>query len=462
MTGPSPHRFGEIVLERGFITPEQLQEALSLQRGTDKRLGELLFEMGLLSQEQINWALSERLGIPYVEFGDEVVDLDLARSMPEELLRRHEAVPVLRVDDELTVILSDPTNRQAAVDLEALTGARVTTAMASRDKVLHLLDKAFPPIRGVHARSERPETQAPGSADVTGVAQVYALLLGAVREGATEVHLEPLRQEIRVRSRVAGRLCERARLPRALLGPVTFRFRVLAGLRGEPAPRQAHVRTQLEGRDLELDLLFYPTLHGEAVTVRFQRGGLEAPTLASLGLPLAAREALAGLVNGEGGLLFVTGWEPRARATLLYALAQATAGPTRKTLTVERAVSFVVPEFVQVELPHDFAGAAATILAHPSDVAVVEDLGTSPVCAAAFGSVEQGTLVLGGLGFATNAAALAHLMTLDVPKAPLLAVTRGVVHVRRRGEQYHVEALPLTEALRGEILSGTRWTSPSC
>ena len=159
----------------------------------------------------------------------------------------------------------------------------------------------------------------------------------------------------------------------------------------------------------------------------------------------------------------MTGWEPRARADALYALAQAAAAPARKTVTLERSVSYVVPEFLQVEVPGEFPSGAATILAHPSDVALVEDLAATPTCLAAFGSAEQGTLVLGGLAVPTNQSGLRHLLALDLPWGPFLAATRGLVHVRRRGLRHEFEVLPMTDGLRQELAgrSPGPWTSPS-
>jgi type IV pilus assembly protein PilB len=463
---PGKRQLGEILVERGFVSPDQLRQALRVQYQEGKRLGEILVEMGALSSDELNWALSELLGIPYVEFREEMVDLDLARTLPEELLRRHEAFPVLRVGDELTVILTDPTNQQAVSDLEAVTGTKVSIAIASRETLLPLLDRAFPGAKpagrapGVRY-AEVGAGHAPADSDPTGVAQVYALLLGALREDATEIHVEPLADEVRVRNRVEGRLVERARLPKALLGPVVARFRILGGLRAESGPRQSHVRTRLEQQEVELELLFFPTIQGEAVTVKIAQRRASPPTLEALDLDGAGREALQRLIAGSG-LVFVTGWDPRARAALLYALAQAAAAPTKKVVTLERAVSYVVPDFVQVEVPGEFSEGAATILTHPADVLVVEDLAAGETCLAAIGSAEQGALVLGGLGFGTNATGLAHLLALDVPRMPLLSVTAGLANVHRQGARHRVGVLPMDEELRHELLTrqgAPGWTS---
>jgi type II secretory ATPase GspE/PulE/Tfp pilus assembly ATPase PilB-like protein len=158
----------------------------------------------------------------------------------------------------------------------------------------------------------------------------------------------------------------------------------------------------------------------------------------------------------------VTGWDPLGRAALLYALAQAAAAPTKKVVTLERSVSFVVADFVQVEVPGEFAEGAATILTHPADVLLVEDLSGTAACLAAIGSAEQGALVLGGLAFGTNATGLAHLLGLDVPRVPLLGAMTGLANVHRHGARHRVGVLAMDDELRHELLtrqSPPGWTS---
>jgi type II secretory ATPase GspE/PulE/Tfp pilus assembly ATPase PilB-like protein len=460
-------RLGDVLLQRELVTRHQLDEALARQRLNGRRLGEVLLSMGVITQEQLSWALSESLHIPFVELSDDVIDLDVARSLPEAVLRRHEAVPVLRVSDEMTVLVSDPTNRQAAIELEALTGSRITVALAAREAVLHFLDRAFPD-------SKRPPGQPLPAAngngngdrvDLTGVSQVFALLLGAVRDRATELHLEPAPNGVLVRLRIDGSLFDRAWFDKALLAPITFRLRLLAGLRNEPAPRLARIRTQLDGRDTELEFLFVPTLSGEAISVRFQFVTSDPPTLDTLGAPETVRGRLSDLVGDgwpEGGLVVVAGADARARAKVLYALARAAATPGRRVLVLERRVSFVVPGFLQVELPSDFGAEAATVLSQPADVIAVEDITPPALIAAALAAAEQGTLVLAGVALGSARSALAYLASVDL-RGPLLVLTRGVVDVKRHAESLAVEAVTLTPALRRDLIERRDpWTSPSC
>jgi type II secretory ATPase GspE/PulE/Tfp pilus assembly ATPase PilB-like protein len=262
-------------------------------------------------------------------------------------------------------------------------------------------------------------------------------------------------------------LLERAWFDRELLAPITFRLRVLAGLRGEPAPRLSRVRTRLDGRDVGLEIFFFPTLSGEAVTVRFRSVPTEAPTLEMLGTPGPVHRLLAefaeGLreLDGPGGLILVAGLDAGARAEVLYALAQAAAGPGRRVMTLERRVSFVVPGFLQVELPTDFGSQAASVLSEPADVTLVEDFATATLRHAALASAEQGTLILAGVALGSMRSALSYLATADL-RGPLLALTRGVVDVKRRGDALTVDALSLTPALRRDLVERKDpWTSPS-
>jgi type IV pilus assembly protein PilB len=461
-------RLGDILLQRELVTREQLDEALARHYVGRRRLGEVLLSMGAINQEQLSWALSESLHIPFVELSDEVIDLEVARSLPEAVLRRHEAVPVLRVNDEMTVLLTDPTNRQAAIELEALSGARVIVALAAREAVLHFLDRAFPASRQLagHANGTANGQDHDGVVDLTGVSQVFALLLGAARDQATELHLEPAPNGVLVRVRVDGRLVDRAWFDRELLAPITFRLRLLAGLKGEPGPRLARIRTRLDGRDTELEFFFFPTLAGEAVTIRFQPVSTTTPTLEALDASESVRRLLVELAGvapalDQGGLVVVAGPDARARAEVLYALAGAAAMAGRRILTVERRVAYVVPGFLQVELPNDFATEAAPVLGQAADVILVEDVAPPALAAAAVAAAEQGALVLAGLALSSVRSALAYLATIDL-RGPLLALTRGVVDVRRRGRGLAVDALSLTPAMRRDLVERKDpWTSPT-
>lgn len=458
----------EILLDRGLITEAQWREALRRQEGTGRRPGEVLIEMGALTQDQLSWALGEQLGIPYVELSEEMVDLEAARALPEELLRRYQALPLLKVGDELTVALADPTNRQAVADIEALTGARVTVAIASASSIARLLAVAFPPEQSP-GRARYCEICPPGyeqpevlAQDASGVAAVYAILLGAARERASEIHIEPLETEARVRYRLPEGLEERGRFPGHLGGAIASRLRILAGSRPGGRWQRSRLRTRLEDQELELEILFLPTRRGEAVTVWLYRRDLVPPTVAELGLSARALKALDRLLRGGSGLFLVTSADPAARAAGLSALVRAAAGAGKRVIAVERSIAFEVADFVQVEAEEDLEGVAIEVLVHPPDVALIEDVSAASVCLAAARAAERGSLVAGGLPFAAPSTAWHHLLALQDARPLLAASLLALLAVRRDGERWAADLFPISGRTRRRLIRGpVPWTLPT-
>ena len=461
-------RIGKILVDRGFITEAQLQEALRRQKESGGRFGEILIEMGALTQDQLNWALGEQLGLPYAELSQEMVDLEAARALPEELLRRYQALPILKVGNELTVALADPTNRQAVADIEALTGARVTVAIASAAVITHLLDLAFPPAM-VRERVRYCEICPPGyqqpealTRDTSGVAAVYALLLAAVREHATEIHIEPREAEIRVRYRVPGGLREPARFPAHLGGAIATRLRILAGVRPEHGWQRSRMRTRLDEQELEFELLFLPTRRGEAITIWLRRRDLAPPDLEQLGLPARAGKTLTRFLRDGRGLFLVSSPDPGGLAAGLYALARTAAREGKRVVTVERVAAFEVADFVQVEIEDGIERATIEALARPPEVALVEDVSAGAVCLAAARAAERGSLVVGGLPFATPSTAWQHLLSLDLPRPLLAASLRALLTVQREEERWASALFPVSDRTRRRLIQGpVPWTLPT-
>ncbi len=206
------HRLGECLIDRGFVTAEQLQEARLIQRreGT-RRLYQILLEMVAVSPDQLNRARAQLLGVPPVEFREAAVDLALARALPEAVLRRHQAVPVRRTGDTLAVVMVDPTDRRALVELETVSGTTVNAAIAFQDAISRLLDRAFPPAPGATPAGRPPAPLAAAldlEGEPTGVRSLYALLLDSLAAGASEIRIEPHADAVVVLTRLAGRLVD--------------------------------------------------------------------------------------------------------------------------------------------------------------------------------------------------------------------------------------------------------------
>ncbi len=465
-------RLGALLVEREVISAEQLEEARQLQREEGMWLGQALLEIVAVTPDQLNRARSELLGLPHVEFRENAVDLDLARAIPEEVLRRHHAFPVRRADGQLTVVIADPMNRQAVVELEALTGAEVKTAIAWRHTITRLLDKAFPPTGAAQERGrrERPgPIDIPLEADAAGVAQVYALLLAARRGGASEIQVEPTAEEVRVRTRIAGRLVERARWPRAHLGPVVARFRILAGLPEESPPLHAYVRTRLEDEPVELELSILSTLHGEAVTVKLWPGGL-AEVDPVLDAAVAANASDIYLIEGTPPTLKVDGVAtPLADAPALSPadlrklLLRLVPEAQRKEFeaTSDLDLSYLHPQFGRFRLNcYRAMGATGMVLRRvKTEVPTFEALDLPPLLGALAMERQGLILVVGatGSGKSTTTAAMidyrnahapGHIVTIEDPVEFIHARKQSVISQREVGIDTESYLVALHKALR--------------
>ena len=379
-----------------------------------------------------------------------MIDLDVARSLPEAVLRRHEAVPVLRVSNEMTVLLADPTNRQAAIELEALTGSRVTVALASREAVLHFLDRAFPESKR-EAGQPIPGTNGNGHGspvvDLTGVSQVFTLLLGAVRDRASELHLEPAPNGVLVRLRVDGRLLDRAWFDRELLAPITFRLRLLAGLRSEPAPRLSRIRTRLDGRDTELEFFFLPTLLGEAISVRFQLVDREPPTLEALNVPepvhRLSRGARSETARRPAAWAGSSSWPAPTRGPAPRCSTPSPAPPRRPGggCSPSSATSRSwCPGSSRSSCPSTSEPMPATVLSQPADVIRSRTSPRRRWLPPPWPRPSRGRWCWPVSRSARRAARSRTWRRVDL-RGPLLALTRGVVGVQRHAESLVIEAV---------------------
>lgn len=448
-------RLGEILVAQDLVSKDALLEVLHRQETAKRPIGEILVEMGVLTREQLNRALSDQLGIPYVELSDEMVDVEVARAFPEELLRRHQTLPIIKVGNELTLVQADPTNERAVADIRTLTRADVTVAFTSPVRISELLDRVFPPKTPVRQTSYR-EICPPGynppdvlTSDASGMAMVASIFLSAVREKLTEIRIEPLENDVRIRHRVRGVLVERGRLSLEMARSLASTLRDLAGLGEAPGWQTSRFRTSLEGHEFDVEILFLPTHRGDAITIVLWRHDRLPPDLADLG-----RTALSQLLRSGRGLFLVSSRDPMSRAAGLYAVAQAAADKGKQIVAIERLTAFDIPSMIQVEANEQFEDAVTALLSHPPEVILVEDVSTAEVCLAALRSAAQ-CVVVGGLPFDSAAAAWQHLVSLHLPPQLLGDSVGALLSIRREPERWSTELWHMTEETRQQLFRGS-------
>lgn len=335
-----------ILVEAGVVTQEQVELGVLRQRETGLRIGETLVEMGAVTEEDVGWALSRQLGLSFVDIEVESLDPALVRGFDETLLRRGDAVPLLRSDTGLSIAVADPTDDLALDRLEAAAGVPLQLVIGTPTAIHRALDHVLGARRPDVRSAARPGPAGEGATphyDVvwerSGETFLAFHVASALRRGAAEIHFLPGAGQLRVHYRVAGRLVEIAGEPERLLASLLARLEVLGGpTLGEGFHARGRVVCPLPAGDVILVASLLRALDGVTVTLSLPEEARADHSLESLGVdPGDAAELREALATGAG-LVLVGGPPSSGGGSLLAALAEAagTAGARVVVLESER------------------------------------------------------------------------------------------------------------------------------
>ena len=408
-------RLGEILVSAGLVTPEQITAALAIQRETGERIGEVLLRQGWISEDDLAWALSNHLGFPYVFLTPEIVDPDAVRLLPEEVLRTHRVLPILRFERELTLGMVDPTDEEAVETVRRLTGLEVKRALVRPANLAAVLARLF------HRRDGEP-----GGGEAASAARQFLRfhLVQALQQDATEIYIDPAADSrVALAYRIRGVAVGRPAILRELYEDILTDLRLETGLADGG---QGGFTTRVGQSTLTVGVTLAPTRWGTAAALalhplRDAPPALEALGVAPLDPPPAGR-----------GVVLVASPDPRARRAVLHALAAAR-GPAR-LVCVEAVATVDYPRTPHLVLGPGrqarsrYARAVVEGRALGPDLLLVDDLPTRGALRAALEAGAR-TLVLAGDPSPTVAAALDRCAR-ELPRRAVLALVQGVLLVR--------------------------------
>jgi type IV pilus assembly protein PilB len=318
-------RLGEILMDNGLISEEQLEVALQAQRESGKRLGQILVEHGAVTEDDIAWALSTQLGYPYVHLNPSIVDGEAVRMLPEALLRERHMLPVLKFGQEMTLAMADPTDEHTVEEVGARTRLQVRRSLALASNIAEMLDHFF-------ARAA-PAGAMTGEAMVAEAKHLQFHLVQALQQGASEIHFDPMEGgRARVRYRLQGVLADRPAQAADLHDSILHHLHDMTGTR-PGSPGTAAVTVGVGDAEVVLVVTFMPTVLGPAATVVLYPRHTEVPDLEALGLPDDRVRPLRQALAASCGVVLVGCGEPLLRSTLLHAMIPT--GTRRKIWSLE-------------------------------------------------------------------------------------------------------------------------------
>ena len=436
-------QLGQLLLARGIVTDEQIDRALTEQKekGHNKLLGELLVEMGYCTENQIASALAEAYGVPYAQVGPKICDPKAIEILPREFLEEHIVLPLFKVYGVLTVAVSEPTNVFLIDEIERISGCKVQV-VCSTTKDIKATFQTYLPAANVFVIDdiiddsgledftliENITQDISNLEEIAGqspvVKLVNYLLYNAVRENASDIHIEPDDKRLRIRYRVDGRLYEKMCPPHQMHSAIVSRIKIMAELdiAQRRLPQDGGIHVLVEGRPIDLRVSVMPGNFGEKVVIRIIDPQKVLFNLESLGFTYENLKLFRQVIQSPNGIVLVTGPTGSGKNTTLYAALAELNSDEVNICTVEDPVECNMARINQFQVNESsgfrFSTALRSLLRQDPDIIMVGEIRDADTANIAVQAALTGHLVLSTLH--TNDAPGAVTRLLDLGVAPYL------------------------------------------
>ena len=446
-------RIGEVLVEEGIVTEETLTAVLAEQKRSGRRLGEMLVEQGLVTVEELLSVLGNRLGVRYCILRKGLADPSLLGIIGEEEARRIKVLPMFRVHDTMTVAMAEPQSLPSVDRLRQLTGCTIRPILANEANILEHIDRftsaetdmdaliASISSGDVEVLEEEDEdssmtdlSEFDGDSPVVNL--INMILLKAIREGASDIHIEPDKVSTRMRYRLDGVLRELPTPPAGMHPSIVSRIKVIGrmDIAEKRLPQEGRVRIGADGREVDLRVSSMPTLLGEKLVMRILDKGNLKTQMNDLGFRKETLDTFLRVLNQPYGLVLVTGPTGSGKTTTLYSALQLIRSPELNILTVEDPVEYQLDLINQIQVQEaigmTFARALRSILRQDPDVIMVGEIRDEETARVAIQASLTGHLVLATLHTNDAPGAVARLVDMGVEPYLLSSAINGVLAQR--------------------------------
>ena len=446
-------RLGDLLVQKGIITEEQLSEALKQQKEKKLMLGEMIVSMGFASQSQINDVLCEHLNIDFVDMREEEPDPQVLSLLDESIMRKYTLVP-LRHDNNnagaLQVAMADPMNILAMDDINIITGMQVVPILANAQDINAFLDKAFGQqqaqnIVELYKREQgdnNKEAEKENNArreeieNAPIVVLINNIIEQAVRQLASDIHIEPMEKTVRVRYRIDGNLKEIMKYDNALLGAITTRLKIMSGMdiSEKRKPQDGRITTTVDRREYDIRVSNLPTVYGEKVVMRIASKEGFNVDISKLGLTERDRKVFQDILRNPHGIILVTGPTGSGKSTTLYTALSELNTEDVNIITVEDPVEANIDGINQVQVNTKanltFASALRSILRQDPDIIMIGEIRDSETAEIAVRASITGHLVVSTLHTNSTASSVARLEDMGVESYLIADSMVGIIAQR--------------------------------
>ncbi|MEX0936925.1 MAG: ATPase, T2SS/T4P/T4SS family [Pirellulales bacterium] len=447
-------KFSKILINRGIISAEQLEEAESLARDSGQKVAESLVRLGYATGDEVMQAVAKEHGCECVNLGQIVVPPSVVELVPESVARENAILPLAENDGALKVAVSDPNDLETLDKLRFILNRKVEIALAPKESIMEAINRYYGQFEGESADSmlqeftdtaidfTETEDDQTGQQEVVDessapiVRLVQLIINEAVQLRASDIHIEPFEDRIRVRYRIDGVLVERDSPPRRLLGALLSRIKILSKLDIAERRRPQDGRIKLTAGDKELDLRvsILPTNHGQSAVMRLLDKDNIKVGVRQLGLSENDFRTFKNLIRRPNGIVLVTGPTGSGKTTTLYAALNELNRPDTKIITAEDPVEYYLAGINQVEVRHniglDFARIIRAMLRQAPNVILVGEMRDYETASMGIQASLTGHLVFSTLHTNDAPGAITRMVDMGVPSYLVAGSVIGILAQR--------------------------------
>jgi type IV pilus assembly protein PilB len=449
-------KLGEILVEGGLLTQEQLEKALPYQKKSNLKLGQFLVREGIVSESQIVDLVSSQLKLEKYRPDRFTVDVELAQLLPAEIAHKSQAAPLKKSGLLLTVAMTDPLDINALDTIEVYTNCEVEAVICTEQHLNQLLTTIYGTFAGIGGVLEDMEemeidktaekTTALDDVEVSslqGMAEeapvvrlVNSILSQGVREGASDIHISPEKNYVQVRFRLDGKLHEVPAPPKAMFLPIISRLKILANMdiAVSRIPQDGRFTVKMKNKDINIRAATIPSIHGENMVLRLLDTSNSIYSLERLGMNDKDRKKLERMISKPHGMVLSTGPTGSGKSTSLYSILKKINQPDINIITVEDPVEYRIEKIRQIQLNRKagmtFASGLRSILRQDPDVIMVGEIRDYETATLAVQAALTGHMVFSTLH--TNDAAGAITRFIDMGVEPFLVSSTMTVSFAQR------------------------------
>ena len=433
---PRRKKIGEILVGKGFITADQLTDFLRTQKESSKPLGQLLIEEEILSPEELTTIIGEQLGIPHIWLRKGMIDPRIVHVLPKETALHFQVIPMFRVNNVLTLATSDPHAFFVFDEVSKITGLEVQPVLCRADDIIDAIHECYQKevsIDDVMARMDESEIELVSTGfekEISEIAEMAEgspvvnwtnmVLLRAIRDGASDIHIEPQASKFQVRLRIDGVLYE-LMSPKLEMHPaVVSRLKVMANLdiAERRIPQDGRIQVQVEGRKVDLRFSSMPGIHGEKVVLRILDKSKAMLDLNTLGFDPAVLERFKLLLKKSHGLIVVCGPTGSGKTTTLYSAITLLNASDKNLVTIEDPVEYQLDRINQNQVKPAIGLTFAKFLKHAlrqdPDIIMVGEIRDRETAEIAIQASLTGHLVLSTLHTNDSPSAITRLLEMGI------------------------------------------------